>query len=117
MQFMIIPKSDDKLEAGEMPGDEYMAAMDEFTGELIEAGVLKGGAGLYPSSAGARVTFSNGETTVTDGPFAEAKELIAGYWLWELDSMQEAIEWVRKVPANPDDDENVIEIRQVFEHN
>ena len=115
MRFMLLVKATDQSEAGAMPGPELLEAMGQFNEEMVNAGVLLAGEGLQPSSKGARVTFKDGGTIVTDGPFAETKELIAGFWLIEVKSQQEAIEWVKRCPAPMGDDEAVIEIRQVFE--
>jgi hypothetical protein len=111
---MIIVKASKESEAGALPSQEYMTAMGNYNQELIKAGVLVGaGEGLQPSSKGARVRFSGGKQTVIDGPFAETKELVAGFWIWQVKSKEEAIEWVKRCPSHPDDFE--IEIRQVFE--
>ena len=114
MRFMLLVKADKNSEAGIMPSEELMTEMGKFNEELVKAGVLLAGEGLHPSSKGARVRFSGSERSVIDGPFTEAKELVAGYWLIEVKSMEEAIEWVKRVP-NPMDGESEIEIRQVFE--
>ena len=115
MRFMIIVKANADSEAGKMPSTELLTAMTEFNEELVKAGVMLAGEGLHPSSRGARVNFhSDGSTSVVDGPFAETKELIAGYWIIQVSSLDEAVEWVRRVP-NPDREESQIEIRQVFE--
>jgi hypothetical protein len=114
MRFMILVKADKDTEAGVLPSEELLAAMGKYNEELAKAGVLLAGEGLHPSSKGARVKFSGGKTTVIDGPFTEAKELIAGFWLIQVKSKEEAIEWVKRVP-HPDDREGEIEIRQVFE--
>ena len=115
MRFMIIVKANADSEAGKMPSTEVLSAMTQFNEELVKAGVMLAGEGLHPSSRGARVNFhTDGSTSVVDGPFAETKELIAGYWLIQVSSLDEAIEWVRRVP-NPDREESQIEIRQVFE--
>ena len=114
MRFMILVKADADTEAGVMPSEQLLTAMGAFNEELVNAGVMLEGEGLHPSSKGARVKFSDGKTTVIDGPFAEAKELIAGYWLWQVTSKEEAIEWAKRIP-NPDDSQAEIEIRQVFE--
>lgn len=113
MKFMIIVKASKASEAGEMPGTELLTAMGNFNEELSKAGVMLAGEGLHPSSKGARVHFSGKDRTVTDGPFAETKELIAGFWLWEVGSLQEAIDWVKRCP-NPHADDCDIEIRQLF---
>jgi hypothetical protein len=111
---MIIVKATKDSEAGVMPSEQLLTAMGKFNEELVKAGVLLAGDGLHPSSKGARVRFSGKKRTVIDGPFAETKELIAGYWLWQVNSKEEAIEWVKRCP-NPHNDETEIEIRQVFE--
>lgn len=114
MRFMIIVKADKNTEAGKMPSEQLLADMGKFNEELAKAGVLLGMEGLHPSAKGARVKFSGDKRTVVDGPFAETKELIAGYWLWQVKSKEEAIEWVKRCP-NPTGAESEIEIRQVFE--
>lgn len=115
MRVMVIIKADEESEAGVMPSEEMLAGMQQFNEELVKAGVMLAGEGLQPSSKGKRVKFSNGKTTVIDGPFAEAKELIAGFWLWQVNSVDEAVEWVKRMP-NPDGaSEGEIEIRPVFE--
>jgi hypothetical protein len=111
---MVIVKASKDSEAGVMPSQELLAAMGKYNEELAKAGVMLAGEGLQPSSKGARVKFSGSKRTVTDGPFAETKELIAGFWLWQVKSKQEAIEWVKRCP-NPHNEETEIEIRQVFE--
>ena len=115
MRFMILVKANADTEAGVMPSEQLLTDMDAFNEELVNAGVMLEGEGLHPSSKGARVRFSGGKTTVTDGPFAEAKELIAGYWLWQVKSKEEAIEWVKRMPSPDGDQGGEIEIRQVFE--
>jgi hypothetical protein len=112
---MVIVKADKNSEAGIMPSEQLLAEMGKFNEELAEAGVLLAAEGLHPSSKGARIKFSGGQRIVTDGPFAEAKELIAGFWLWEVKSKAEAIEWVKRCPNPMPDTEAEIEIRQVFE--
>lgn len=114
MRVMAIVKASKDSEAGVMPKEELLAAMGQFNEELAKAGLMIGGEGLHPSSKGARVSFGDGEPRVTDGPFAETKELIAGYWLLQVDSFEEAVEWMKKCP-NPHDEAGEIEIRQVFE--
>src|SRR5512145_224540 len=114
MRFMVLVKADKSTEAGVMPTRELLAEMGKFNEELVKAGVMLAGEGLQPSSKGKRVRFSGNERTVIDGPFAETKELIAGFWLWQVNSMAEAVEWVKRCP-NPMEGESVIEIRQVFE--
>jgi hypothetical protein len=112
---MVLIKATEESEAGQMPSQELLSQMLEFNEELVKAGVMLAGDGLHPSSKGVRVAFSGTERKVIDGPFAETKELLAGYWLWQVKSMDEAIEWVKRVP-NPDPGtEGVIEIRPVFE--
>ena len=111
---MAIVKASKDSEAGAMPKEELLAAMGQFNEELAKAGVMLGGEGLHPSSKGARVSFGDGEPRVTDGPFAETKELIAGFWILQVDSFEDAVEWMKKCP-NPHDESGEIEIRQVFE--
>jgi AraC family transcriptional regulator len=114
MKVMVLVKASKASEAGEMPSEELLTAMMNFNEELSKAGVLLAGEGLHPTSRGARVKFSGKNRTVLDGPFSETKELIAGYWLWEVGSLQEAIDWVKRCP-NPHEEDSVIEIRPVFE--
>ncbi len=114
MRFMVIVRATKDSEAGVMPSEQLLSEMGTFNEELAKAGVLLAGEGLHPSSKGARVRFSGTKRTVIDGPFAETKELIAGFWLWQVKSKEEAIEWVRRCP-NPHNEETEIEIRQVFE--
>lgn len=114
MRCMIIVKANRDTEAGVMPSQELLEAMTKFNEELVKAGVMLAGEGLHPSAKGARVRFSGSERTVIDGPFAETKELIAGFWLWQVRSLDEAIAWVKRCP-NPTGEESVIEIRPVFE--
>jgi hypothetical protein len=114
MRFMVIVKATEETEAGAMPSQDELMAMAAFNEELVKAGVLLAGEGLHPSSRGARVHFSGDRRTVVDGPFTETKELIAGFWLLEVKSLEEAVEWVKRVP-NPTGSESQIEIRQVFE--
>jgi hypothetical protein len=114
MRFLILIKANEESEAGVMPSEELLTEMGKFNEELVNAGIMLAGEGLHPSSKGARVRFSGGKTTVVDGPFAEVKELIAGYWLWQVRSKEEAIEWVRRIP-NPEGRDGEVEIRQVFE--
>lgn len=113
MRFMVIVKATPASEAGQMPDEKLLATMGKYNEELVNAGVMKAGEGLHPSSKGARVKFSGANRTVVDGPFAESKELIAGFWLWELSSLEEAIEWVKRCP-NPHHEDSEIEIRQIF---
>ncbi|HEX7801630.1 MAG TPA: YciI family protein [Pseudoxanthomonas sp.] len=114
MRFMVMIKASKESEAGVVPSERLLADMGKFNGELIKAGVLLAGEGLQPSSKGARVRFSGGKRTVVDGPFAQTGELIAGFWLLQVKSREEAIEWVKRCP-NPTSGESEIEIRQVFE--
>ena len=114
MRVMVFIKATERSEAGEMPSQELLEQMTAFNEELVKAGVMLGGEGLHPSSKGVRVEFAGRERKVIDGPFAETKELLAGYWLWQVKSMDEAIEWVKRMP-NPTGEESVVEIRPVFE--
>ncbi len=115
MRFMIIVKATADSEAGKMPSTELLSAMTAYNEELVKAGVMLAGDGLHPSSRGARVQFhADGSTSVVDGPFAETKELIAGYWIIQVSSLEEAIEWVRRIPSVPGE-EGEVEVRQVFE--
>jgi hypothetical protein len=115
MRFMVIVKATkDSEKEGALPDPQLLADMNKFNEELIKAGVMLAGEGLHPSSKGARVHFSGKNRTVTDGPFAETKELVAGFWLWQVKSLEEAIEWVKRCP-NPHATDSDIEIRQVFE--
>ena len=118
MRFMVIIKASETTESGVMPDEKMLAAMGKYNEDLVNAGVMVDGEGLLPSSKGARVVFSGGKRTVVDGPFTETKELIAGFWIWQLDSLDEAIEWVKRMPnphnpGGPYDAESIIEIRQV----
>src|ERR1700739_1133560 len=116
MRFMMIVKANPKSEAGIMPSEELLSAMGKYNKELMKAGVLVDLSGLQPSSKGARVKFSGGKTTVIDGPFAETKELMGGYWIIEVKSKAEAIEWAKRVPApHGEDQEGEIEVRQFYE--
>ncbi len=114
MRVMVLVKATKESEAGVLPDEKLLTDMGKFNEELVNAGIMKAGEGLQPSSNGARVRFSGARRTVIDGPFAEAKELIAGFWLWEVKSLAEAIEWVKRCP-NPMDGDSEIEIRPVFE--
>jgi hypothetical protein len=114
MRFMILIKADKNSEAGVLPDEQLLTEMGKFNEELVKAGVMLAGEGLHPSSKGARVKFSGEQRSVIDGPFPETKELIAGFWLWQVSSKEEAIEWVKRCP-NPMGVESEIEIRQVFE--
>jgi len=111
---MILVKATKDSEAGVMPNQQLLTEMGKFNEELVKAGVMLAGEGLHPSSKGARVKFSGSKRTVIDGPFAETKELIAGFWLWQVKSKEEAIEWVKRCP-NPHNEETEVEIRQIFE--
>ena len=114
MRFMVMVKATRDSEAGIMPSEQLLTEMGKFNEELVKAGIMLAGEGLHPSSKGARVRFSGKQRAVIDGPFAETKELVAGYWLWQVKSLAEAIEWVKRCP-NPMPGESEIEIRQVFE--
>jgi hypothetical protein len=116
MRFMILVKADGNTEAGVLPDEQLLTEMGKFNEELVKAGVMLAGEGLHPTSKGARVRFSGTRRTVVDGPFAEAKELIAGFWIWQVKSREEAIEWVKRCP-NPTgaESESEIEIRQIYE--
>lgn len=113
MRFMIIVKASKASEAGVMPSSELLTAMGNFNEELVKAGIMLAADGLHPTSRGVRVHFSGNDRTVIDGPFPETKELIAGYWIWECKSLDEAVAWVKRCP-NPHRDESDIEIRQIF---
>jgi hypothetical protein len=114
MRFMVIVKANESSERGVMPDEKLLTEMGKFNEELVKAGIMLAGEGLHPSSKGARVKFSGTKRTVVDGPFAETKELIAGFWLWQVKSKEEAIEWVKRCP-NPHVGDSEIEIRQVHE--
>jgi len=114
MRFMVMVKATKESEAGVMPDEKLFADMGKFNEELVKAGIMLAGEGLQPSSKGARVQFSGATRTVIDGPFAETKELVAGYWIWKVKSKEEAIEWVKRCP-NPMPTDSEIEIRQIFE--
>jgi hypothetical protein len=111
MRFMVIVKANKDSEAGAVPTKKMLTEMGKFNEELVKAGVMQAGEGLHPSSKGARVKFSGGTTTVIDGPFAETKELVAGYWMWQVKSKEEAIDWLKRAPF----EDTEVEIRQVFE--
>ncbi|HEV7803293.1 MAG TPA: YciI family protein [Burkholderiales bacterium] len=115
MKFMVIVKASKNSEAGALPDEKLLTDMGKFNEELVKAGVMLAGEGLHPSSKGARVRFSGDQRTVIDGPFAETKELVAGYWMWQVKSKEEAIEWVKRCPNPMPGSESEIEIRQVFE--
>jgi len=112
MRFMVLVKADKDSEAGVMPTKEQLTDMGKFNEELVKAGVMLAGEGLHPSSKGARIRFSGKKRTVIDGPFAETKELVAGFWIWQVKSKEEAIEWLKRAPF---DGETEVELRQVFE--
>jgi hypothetical protein len=114
MRVMVIVKASKDSEAGVMPSTELLAAMGKYNEELVKAGIMLAGEGLHPSSKGARVRFEGADRKVIDGPFAETKELIAGYWIWKVKSMAEAIDWLKRCP-NPTEDVGEVELRQVFE--
>jgi hypothetical protein len=114
MRFMVLIKANKDTEAGVLPDEKLLTEMTRFNEELLKAGVMQGGEGLHPSSKGARIRFSEGKQTVIDGPFAETKELVAGFWIWKVDSRQEAIAWAKRCP-NPTGGDAEIEIRQIFE--
>ena len=114
MRVMVLIKATEQSEAGEMPSQELLEQMTDFNEDLVRAGVMLAGDGLHPSSKGVRVEFSGRERKVIDGPFAETKELLAGYWLWQVKSLDEAIEWTKRIP-NPTGEHGVVEIRPVFE--
>lgn len=114
MRFLVIVKATKESEAGQMPSTELLEAMGKYNEELAKAGIMKAGEGLHPSSRGVRVRFSGDKRTVINGPFAATEELIAGFWVWEVKSLEEAIEWVKRCP-NPMESESDIEIRKIFE--
>lgn len=111
MRFMVIVKANKDSEAGVLPSEKMLTEMGKFNEELVKAGVMLAGEGLHASSKGARVNFAKGKTTVIDGPFAETRELVAGYWMWQVKSKEEAIEWLKRAPF----EDTEVEIRQVFE--
>ena len=114
MRVMVIVKANKKTEAGELPSEKVLAAMGNYNEELVKAGIMQAGEGLKASSYGKRVKITSTKSTVTDGPFAETKELIAGFWLWNVKSIEEALEWAKRCP-NPDNDDFELELRPVFE--
>ena len=114
MRLMVIVKANKESEAGAMPDERMLTEMGNYNEELVKAGIMVAGEGLHPSSKGKRVRFSGTKRTVVDGPFAETKELIAGYWLWQVKSMDEAVEWLKRCP-NPHNEESEVEIRPIFE--
>jgi hypothetical protein len=115
MRVLVVVKASKESEAGQLPSEKLLDDMTRFNEELVRAGIMLAGEGLKPSSAGKRVLFSGKERRVTDGPFTETKELVAGYWLWQVKSMDEAVEWVKKCP-NPMESDSIIEIRPLFEN-
>ena len=115
MRIMVIVKATKNSEAGVMPSEKLLGEMGAYNEELVKAGIMLAGEGLHPSSKGKRVHFAAGKTTIVDGPFSETKELIAGFWLWQVRSMEEALEWARRCPDPMPGEESVLEIRQVFE--
>jgi hypothetical protein len=115
MRVMVIVKATPNSEAGTLPSEKLLADMGKFNEELVKAGVMLAGEGLRPSSKGKRVVFSGGKKKVVDGPFAETKELVAGFWLWQVKSIEEAVEWVRRCPDPMPGEESILEIRPVFE--
>ena len=114
MRVMVIVKANKDTEAGVMPSEQLLTEMGNYNEQLVKAGIMLAGEGLHPSSKGARIRFSGNSRSVIDGPFAETKELIAGYWLWQVKSLQEAIEWAKRCP-NPTGEESMLEIRPIFE--
>ena len=115
MKFMVMVKATKDSEAGKLPDEKLLTEMGKYNEQLVNAGIMKAGEGLHPSSKGARVRFSGTQRKVIDGPFAETKELVAGFWIWETKSLQEAIDWVKKCPNPMPGEDSEIEIRQVFE--
>ena len=115
MRVMVIMKANQDTEAGVMPNEEILTAMGNYNEELVKAGVMLAGEGLHPSSKGKRIKFVSGKITVIDGPFTESKELIAGFWLWQVKSVQEAVEWARRIPNPVNGPATEVEIRPVFE--
>ena len=115
MKVMVIVKATKNSEAGVMPSEQLLAAMGKFNEDLVKAGVMQAGEGLQPSSRGKRIRFSHGRKTVIDGPFAETKELVAGFWLWQVKSLDEAVEWARRCPDPMPGEESELEIRPLFE--
>jgi hypothetical protein len=115
MRVMVIVKATKNSEAGVLPDEKLLTAMVKYNEELVKAGVMLAGEGLHPSSKGKRVKFAGGKRTATDGPFAETKELIAGFWLWQVKSMEEAMEWLKRCPDPMPGEESIIEVRPVFE--
>jgi len=114
MRVLVIMKANEDSEAGKLPSEEVIAGMMKFNEDLVKAGMLLAGEGLYPSAKGKRVKFGGGKKTVVDGPFAETKELVAGFWIWQVKSVEEAVEWVKRIP-NPGTEEAEVEIRPIFD--
>jgi hypothetical protein len=115
MRVMVLIKATDESEAGVMPSTELLENMMRFNEELVKAGVMLAGDGLHPSSKGARIHFSGTEKKVIDGPFAETKELLAGYWVWQVKSIEEALEWAQRIPGDPTGPDGIVELRPIFE--
>ena len=115
MRVLVLIKANEQSERGEMPSEKLLTEMTTFNEELVKAGVMLAGEGLHPSAKGVRVAFSGNERKVIDGPFAETKELLGGYWIWQVKSLDEAIEWVKRIPSPDDGGESTVEIRPVFE--
>jgi hypothetical protein len=115
MRVMVVIKANKESEAGVLPDEKFLTEMGQYSEELVKAGVMLAGEGLHPSSKGKRVRFSEGKATVIDGPFAETKELIAGFWLWKVESLAEAVEWLKRCPSPANAPDGEMEIRQVFE--
>lgn len=116
MRVMVIVKANQKSEAGVMPSEKLLSDMGKFNEELVKAGIMLAGDGLHPSAKGKRIRFAGGKKTVIDGPFTETKEIIAGFWIWQVKSMEEAVEWAKRCPSDPNDpEESFLELRPVFE--
>jgi hypothetical protein len=115
MRVVVLIKANEKTEAGVMPSEKLLTEMGKYNEELVKAGVMLAGEGLHPSSKGARVKYSKGKLTVTDGPFTEAKELVCGFWIWKVKTLEEAIEWAKRIPNPDNEEEGEVEIRPVFE--
>ena len=115
MRVIVMIKANEQSERGEMPSERVLTEMTTFNEELVKSGIMLAGEGLHPSSKGVRVAFSGSERKVIDGPFAETKELLAGYWVWQVKSLDEAVEWVKRIPSPDDDTESIVEIRPVYE--
>jgi hypothetical protein len=115
MRVMVLIKATEESEAGVMPSTELLENMMQFNEELVKAGVMLAGDGLHPSSKGARIHFSGTDKKVIDGPFAETKELLAGYWIWQVKSIEEALEWAQRIPGDPTGPDGIVELRPIFE--